>query len=153
MNIIHSSSHLLLLGHRMSETLTRILKRDKPKADIVESMTRTFFKNTSGDEAVISIKAYKKTRSGRQNDMYWAIIEQVRVETGNSKNAIHDFFRKEFLEITVEEVVNKPIVVLKSTTELNTKEMAVYLDDIIAWVGNDLSIRLNLPDDWRELIG
>ena len=50
----------------MSETLTRILKRDKPKADIVESMTRTFFKNTSGDEAVISIKAHKKTRSGRQ---------------------------------------------------------------------------------------
>ena len=137
----------------MSETLTRILKRDKPKADIVESMTRSFFKNTSGDEAVISIKAHKKTRSGRQNDMYWAIIEQVRVETGNSKNAIHDYFRKEFLETTVEEVVKQPIVVLKSTTELNTKEMAVYLDDIIAWVGNDLSIRLNLPDDWRELVG
>ena len=136
----------------MSETLTRILKRDKPKADIVESMTRSFFKNTSGDEAVISIKAYKKTRSGRQNDMYWAIIEQVRVETSNSKNAIHDYFRKEFLEIRIEEVVNSPVVVLKSTTELNTKEMGVYLDNIIAWVGNDLGIRLNLPDNWRKLV-
>ena len=30
----------------MSEKLTRILKRDKPKADIVEGMTRTFFKQT-----------------------------------------------------------------------------------------------------------
>ena len=103
----------------MSETLTRILKRDKPKADIVESMTRTFFKNTSGDEAVISIKAHRKTRSGKQNDMYWAIIEQVRTETANSKNAIHDFFRKEFLEITVEEVVN---VVLKEKEETKKEE-------------------------------
>ena len=136
----------------MSETLTRILKRDKPKADIVEGMTRTFFKNTSGDEAVISIKANKMTRTGHQNNLYWSIIQQILVETGNSKNAIHDYCRKEFLEIRIEEVVKSSVVVLKSTTELNTKEMGVYLDNIIAWVGNDLGIRLNLPDNWRKLV-
>jgi len=43
-------------------------------------------------------------------------------------------------------------VVLKSTTELNTKEMGEYLDKIIAWVGNDLGIKLNLPDNWRKLV-
>ena len=150
MNTIQNFLHHL--GHLMSETLTRILKRDKPKADIVEGMTRTFFKNTSGDEAVISIKANKMTRTGHQNNLYWSIIQQILVETGNTKNAIHDYCRKEFLEIRIEEVVNSPVVVLKSTTELNTKDMGEYLDKIIAWVGNDLGIRLNLPDNWRKLV-
>lgn len=137
----------------MSETLSRILKREKPKAEIIENMTRTFFKNTSGDEAVISIKPNKMTRTQKQNAMYWAIIEQVRVETGNTKDAIHVHCRKEFLESRVEEVANKPVVVLKSTTSLNTKEMGLYCDEVIMWIEDDLGIRLQLPDDWRDLIG
>ncbi len=141
------------IGALMSETLSRILKREKPKAEIIENMTRTFFKNTSGDEAVISIKPNKMTRTQKQNAMYWAIIEQVRVETGNTKDAIHDHCRKEFLETRVEEVANKPVVVLKSTTSLNTKEMGLYCDEVIMWIEDDLGIKLQLPDDWRDLIG
>ena len=136
----------------MSETLTRILKRDKPKADIVEGMTRTFFKNSSGDEAVISIKPNNKTRSGRQNDMYHAIVDQVRLETGNTKEAIKVHCQSEFLESRIEVVANKQRVVLKSSKELTTKEMGVFIDEVIAWVENDLGIKLNLPDDFRELV-
>tara|TARA_R110001599_G_scaffold300346_3_gene505458 strand:+ start:591 stop:1004 length:414 start_codon:yes stop_codon:yes gene_type:complete len=136
----------------MSETLSRILKRDKPKAEIIENMTRAFFMNTSGEEAIISIKPKNMTRSGSQNALYWTIIDQVRAESGNTKDAIHKFCQSEFLESTVEEVAKKPIVVVKSTTSLSTKEMATYLDEIITWVENDLGIVLKLPDDWRELI-
>jgi len=136
----------------MSETLSRILKRDKPKAEIIESMTRTFFKNSSGEEAIISIKPKNMTRSSSQNALYWSIIDQVRHESANTKDAIHQFFQTEFLESKVEEFANKPVLVLKSTTSLSTKEMATYLDEIITWVENDLGIVLVLPDDWRELI-
>ena len=136
----------------MSETLSRVLRRDKPKAEIIEDMTRTFFMNVSGDEAIISIKPNKMTRTGQQNNLYWHIIEQVRVETKNTKDAIHDHCRKEFLEVRVEEVAKKPVVVLKSTTSLNTKEMGIYLDEVITWIENDLGIKLNLPNDWKELI-
>jgi hypothetical protein len=137
----------------MNETLTRILKRDKPKADIVEGMTRSFFKNTSEDEAVITIKAHKMTRSGQQNKLYHAIVDQIRMETGNTKDAIKVHCQTEFLETRIEEVAKKQRLVLKSTTELNTKEMSIFLDDVIAWVENDLVITLNLPDNWRELVG
>ena len=137
----------------MTETLNRILKRDKPKAEIVESMTRQFFKNSSGDEAVISIKPNNMTRTQKQNNMYHAIVDQVKLETGNTKEAIKVHFQSEFLETRVEEVAKQQRVVLKSTTSLSTKEMGIYLDEIIAWVENDLGLRLNLPDDWRELIG
>ena len=136
----------------MTETLSRILQRDKPKAHIVEGMVKTLFNKTDAKEAVISIKPNKMTRTGHQNRLYWHIIEQVRVETDNTKDAIHDYCRGEFLETEVEEVCGKTLMVLKSTTSLNTKEMGVYLDKVITWVGNDLSIRLNLQDNWRELV-
>ena len=136
----------------MSETLTRILKRDKPKADIIEGMTRSFFKNTSGDEAVISIKPHKMTRTGKQNNLYHAIVDQIRVETGNTKKAIKVHCQSEFLESRIEEVAKKQRVVLKSSKELNTKEMGVFIDEVISWAENDIGLELNLPDDWRELI-
>tara|TARA_R100000541_G_scaffold20469_1_gene30274 strand:+ start:1286 stop:1699 length:414 start_codon:yes stop_codon:yes gene_type:complete len=136
----------------MTETLNRIIKRDKPKAEIVKGMTTAFFKNSSGDEAVISIKPNNMTRTQKQNAMYWSIIEQIKTETGNTKDAIHVHCQSEFLETRIEEVAKQQRVVLKSTTSLSTKEMGIYLDEIIAWVENDLGLRLNLPDDWRELI-
>ena len=136
----------------MSETLTRILKRDKPKADIIEGMTRTFFKQTEGNEAIISIEPNKMTRTGRQNNLYHAIVDQVRVETGNTKEAIKVHCESEFLESRIEEVAKKQRVVLKSSKELNTKEMSVFIDEVISWAENDIGLKLNLPDDWRELI-
>jgi hypothetical protein len=136
----------------MSEKLTRILKRDKPKADIIEGMTRTFFKQTEGNEAIISIEPNKMTRTGRQNNLYHAIVDQVRVETGNTKEAIKVHCQSEFLESRIEEVAKKQRVVLKSSKELNTKEMSVFIDEVISWAENDIGLKLNLPDDWRELI-
>ena len=82
----------------MRESLQRILKRDKPKAEIVENMTRSFFKQSDSEEAVITIKPNKMTRTQSQNRLYWSIIEQIRKETFNSRSAIHDHCRDEFLD-------------------------------------------------------
>ena len=136
----------------MSETLSRILKRDQPKAAIVEGMVKTLFNKTDAKEAVISIKPNKMTRTGQQNKLYHSIIDQIRAETNNTKKAIKVHCQAEFLETRVEEVAKKQRVVLKSTTELTTKEMGVYLDEVITWAENDLGIRLNLPDEWRGLV-
>ena len=136
----------------MTETLSRILKRDQPKAAIVKGMVKTLFNKTDAKEAVISIKPNKMTRTGQQNKLYHSIVDQIRIETGNTKRAIKIYCQSEFLETRVEEVAGKSKVVLKSTTELTTKEMGVYIDEVITWAENDLGISLNLPDEWRELI-
>jgi predicted small secreted protein len=140
------------IGLLMSESLNRILKKDKPKADIVKGMTKAFFKKTNADEAVISIKPNSYTRTSQQNRLYHSLVDQVRFETNNTKRAIKIYCQSEFLETRIEEVAGKSKVVLKSTTELTTKEMGLFLDDVIAWAENDLGMQLNLPDDWRELI-
>jgi hypothetical protein len=153
---MHTKSLIMVEALRrlfiVSESLNRILKKDKPKADIVEGMTKAFFKKTNADEAVITIKENKMSRTGHQNNLYWHIIEQVRVETDNSKDAIHVHCQTEFLKTRIEEVAGLPRLVLKSTTSLNTKEMGIYLDKVIAWCGNDLGMNLNLPDGWRKLV-
>lgn len=139
----------------MTNTLTRILKRDQPKWHIIEGMVTLLFKKTGAEEAVISIKENKQTRTGLQNNLYWGvIIKQVREETRNSKEAIHDHFREEFLEVRHEEVAGKSQKVLKSTTELNTKEMGAYIDDCILYIQGELlpGFKLDLPDEWRELV-
>jgi len=138
----------------VSNTLSRILQRDKPKAQIVESQVRKFFKETNAEEAVITIKENRNTRTGLQNNLYWVIIKQVRLETRNSENAIHDHLREELLEVKYEEVAGKPQKVLKSTTELNTKEMGTYIGDCIDYVQGELipGFRLELPDGWQGLL-
>ena len=136
----------------MTESLSRILQRDQPKWHIIEGMVTTLFKKTDAKEAVISIKPNKMTRTGQQNKLYHSIIDQIRAETHNTKDAIKVHCQTEFLETRVEEVAKKQRVVLKSTTELTTKEMGVYIDEVITWASNDLGIELNLPDEWRELV-
>ena len=74
------------------------------------------------------------------------------METGNTKKAIKVHCESEFLESRIEEVAKKQRVVLKSSKELNTKEMGVFIDEVISWAENDIGLKLNLPDDWRELI-
>ena len=138
----------------VSNTLSRILQRDKPKAQIVESQVKKFFKETNAEEAVITIKENRTTRTGLQNNLYWVIIKQVRLETRNSESAIHDHLREELLEVKYEEVAGKPQKVLKSTTELNTKEMGTYIGDCIDYVQGELipGFRLELPDGWQGLL-
>jgi hypothetical protein len=139
----------------MTNTLTRILKRDQPKAHIVEGMTKLFFQKTGVDDALITIKENRNTRTGRQNNLYWGvIIKQVKDETRNSKEAIHDHFREEFLEVRYEQVARKSQKVLKSTTELNTKEMGEYIDNCVLYIQGELlpGFKLDLPDDWKELV-
>ena len=138
----------------VSNTLSRILQRDKPKAQIVESQVKKFFKETNAEEAVITIKENRNTRTGLQNNLYWVIIKQVRLETRNSESAIHDHLREELLEVKYEEVAGKPQKVLKSTTELNTKEMGTYIGDCIDYVQGELipGFRLELQDGWQGLL-
>jgi hypothetical protein len=138
----------------VGNTLSRILQRDKPKAQIVESQVKKFFKETNAEEAVITIKENRNTRTGLQNNLYWVIIKQVRLETRNSEKAIHDHLREELLEVKYEELAGKPQKVLKSTTELNTKDMGTYIGDCIDYVQGELipGFRLELPDGWQGLL-
>jgi len=138
----------------VSESLTRLLKRNEPKAEIVESQVKKFFKETNAEEAVITIKENKNTRTIEQNNLYWAIVNQIRKEFPCSEEVMHKHLREELTEVTYETVAGKTHKRLKSTTKMNTKEMGLYIASCIDYIHGELipGYRLKLPVGWRKLL-
>ena len=128
----------------------RILHRTKPKADIIESQVKTFFRDTDYEEALITIEPNNKNRSTKQNALYWSWLK-ILEETGNTQMALHSYLASEFLEPEMEEVQGRPILVIKSTTQLSVKAMGEYLLQVEEFAA-DIGVNLPRPDDWLQLV-
>ena len=125
--------------------MKRILHRDKPKVDILENMTRSMFKEIKGDIVIVEMKPDVQSRSTKQNKLYWKWLG-VLEETGNSQGALHRYLASEYLDTEVEEVNGKPILVIKSTTQLSVKDMANYLERV-SEVADERGCILPRPED------
>ena len=99
----------------------------------------------------ITIEPYKKRRSLSQNALMWKWLEKVVAHvhetTGQDKEDIHEFFKRQFLTPKVTEVFGVTVKTW-STKDLNTAEMSEYLDKIYAWVTTELGLLLPVPQDW-----
>ena len=109
--------------------MKRILHREKPKAHILENMTRTVFKETKSDAVIVEMKPDVQSRSTKQNALYWKWLG-VLTETGNSQGALHQYLAQEFLSPVAEDIQGQTVLVIKSTTTLTVKEFAEYLEHV-----------------------
>ena len=125
--------------------MKRMLQRHKPKAHILENMTRGVFNETECDEVIVEMKPNKETRSVKQNKLYWKWLG-VLTETGNSQGALHQYLAQEYLNPEIEEVQGKPILVIKSTTTLTVKEFADYLERVQEFA-DEIGCILPRPED------
>ena len=81
----------------------------------------------SDDNWMLSVSAipHKSKRSNEANRRMWAIYKELSDHIGEPSERVHELMKYKFLRR--EEVINGELVVLvKSTTELNTKEMSEY---------------------------
>ena len=111
------------------KTMKRILHREKPKAHILENMTRTVFKETKSDAVIVEMKPDVQSRSTKQNALYWKWLG-VLTETGNTQGALHQYLAQEFLSPVAEDIQGQTVLVIKSTTTLTVKEFAEYLEHV-----------------------
>ena len=109
--------------------MKRMLQRHKPKAHILENMTRTVFKETKSDAVIVEMKPDVQSRSTKQNALYWKWLG-VLTETGNSQGALHQYLAQEFLSPVAEDIQGQTVLVIKSTTTLTVKEFAEYLEHV-----------------------
>lgn len=131
----------------LSETMRRVIQKDKPKTEIFEHMVKSFYKeHPKADKAVITIKEDKMTRSEKQNKLYWKWIGILSSETGYTKDAMHDIMRDKFLGYRTVKTKDKSIQALRSTTELKIEEMKDYLIDIDMFA-IEFGIMLPRPED------
>lgn len=70
-------------------------------------------------------------RSTIQNNYYWAVLWILASETWHEAEEHHMFFKDKYLKSHVEVEWLWHITVIRSTTELNTKEFAEYMEKIL----------------------
>ena len=128
--------------------MKRVLYRDKPKQQVIESLVKTFFKdNPKVEKAVISLKEDRMNRSQRQNALLWMWYKVIGDETGYTQHAMHDVLRDQFLGYReVKKKDGSVLKVLKSTTELNVDQMKDYLNEIDMFA-REWGIMLPMPED------
>lgn len=120
-----------------------ILKADAYKNNCIE-----FIKSlASGDGLCVEIKPYKKNRSVRQNSTMWMWYHVISKHTGIEPEDLHDQLKDRILGWEIKNINGVDREVLKSTTKLDTKEMARFLSAIEA-LAMELKIVLPMPQDY-----
>lgn len=117
--------------------MKRIIERKREKRHIIESMVVSHFSQfPDSDKAIIEIKEDKLTRSGAQNDIYWAWISIIGPELGYNKDETHRIMRHKFLKYdTTTDKDGTVVSELRSTTKLKVKDFSEYLNDIDRLMG------------------
>ena len=125
--------------------MKRMLQRNKPKAHILENMTRGVFKENDCDEVIVEMKPNTQSRSTKQNALYWKWLG-VLTETGNTQGALHQYLAQEYLSPVAEDIQGQTVLVIKSTTTLSVKEFAEYLEHVQQFA-DSLGCILPRPED------
>ena len=110
---------------------------DKPD-QFKAHLSRLAYKTTNA-RIELTVKRIRKTRSVRQNNLYWFYLTFIAKEIGEDDiNGLHGYFKSLFL---VDH--SKRIPVIRSTTELSTIEFMEYIAKIGRKVGE---FGITLPD-------
>lgn len=80
----------------------------------------------------VSVKERKSKRSTEQNSRLWRIYKIIGDTIGLDADEVHQLMGYKFLRYQ-KEVNGKTEEFIKSTTKLNTAEMAEYQDGISRW--------------------
>lgn len=76
----------------------------------------------------------KPTRSNRQNRYLWGVVyKTIADETGYDAQEIHEIMKLKFSLRTTFDFAGEMVESTKSTTLMDTGEMADYIDSIIKW--------------------
>ncbi len=131
----------------MKQNPTVIIRHEEMRARVVQHIASLNIEKPWA----ITIEPYKKRRSLGQLGLMWAWVEtvakHVHEATGQDKEDIHEFFKQNFLQPRLIEINNETATTW-STKGLTTAEMAIYMDQIYAWVTTELGLLLPVPQDW-----
>ena len=99
----------------------------------------------------INIKPHKSSRSLSQNNLYWKWLDLIRLHIADSTGKIFsaeelaEWFKGKFLPARIIELDGEAIPYRRTTTKLNTADMAAYLDSIDRYCVQSLGLYLPQP--------
>jgi len=115
---------------------------------------RIWISGFSGKEVEVTIKEKGTIRSLKQNAYLWGVAyKMICEETDEPKEKIHALLSSMFLkeDYWFKEERNE---VIRSTTDLTTKEFMVYIDRIQLWAAEFLNLDIPSPNevDYDDII-
>jgi len=75
---------------------------------------------------------FKSTRSTEQNSRYWKLLTELGQHIGHTPDETHTLMGFKFLR-ELKTINGEAVEVIKSTTKLNTQQMADYQNAIERW--------------------
>lgn len=112
-----------------------------------------FLKGCEGEEVMVVLEKYaeKKYRSLAQNNYYWGhVVKHASDWTGYDKNEMHAAFGSIFLRKDIEGNGVMKAEIIRSTTDLSTKEFMEYVDKCRKFLyENDVETEDPDPDWWK----
>ena len=101
-----------------------------------------------GKDVIITIEKPSKQRSNPQNNYLWGVpYKMIADYTGDDIDSVHHAMAEMFLT-SPGNVVKK----VQSTTKLSTVEFNEYVEKIIRWAAEFLSLYIELPNE-KEMWG
>ena len=120
-----------------------------------KSQVKKLFDQLRDGKWKIEIERHNK-RTTNQNDYYWQMlsnyIQPALLNAGwqeiKTKEDAHEFVKELFLKIKmINETTGETMFRVKSTTELNTTDFNVYLEEIWQWASQYLMITIPAPNE------
>ena len=100
----------------------------------------------------IEIREDRDQRSGNQNRYYFGcVIKILSDETGFERNEMHEHLKLRFLKYYKPLPNGEFIELVKSTKDLDTKEMEDYLEKIRMFAAQELDVQIPLPNEYLEI--
>ncbi|MDA9097068.1 recombination protein NinB [Methylophilaceae bacterium] len=80
----------------------------------------------------MQLSEYKFNRTTDQNSRYWKLLRSIGDYIGYEEDEMDALMKYKFLSSEIE-VGGETIIKVKSTSQLNTKEMVEYQENIQSW--------------------
>lgn len=130
----------------MSETHSCILREE---ADIGRLYDTLEAELPNGDIEVTWGKPETR-RTALQNRWYWEVLSQLEKITGNDKDHLHIYFKHKFLGADQTNILGQDMLITKSTTKLNTKDMSNFIKSV-ELCASENGYQLIYPNYWSDI--
>jgi hypothetical protein len=80
----------------------------------------------------VQVTERKPIRNLSQNDKYWAILEGLSDHLGYTKDELHELLKYKYLKYA-KEIAGQPVVVVPSTSDLDTAQFAEYIENVLSF--------------------
>lgn len=117
-------------------------------ADQFKRLFNEYFWKEKDGVFILEVKKWYKKRTLSQNEFYhWVIVKELSEYFWISVEQMHDEIKYKFLSQRFTWIDWDEIIKIKSTTELNTVEFEIFLEEIRKWMSSEYWVVLSYPNE------